>query len=538
MVLDLGGAMISAVVSKRLVLAASSAGVLLAMSADCLAANPFITSIYTADPSAHVWSDGRLYVYPSHDIDPAIGCDLMDRYHVFSTEDMVNWRDEGEILRASDVLWGRAEGGFMWAPDCAYKNGTYYFYFPHPSGTDWNTTWKIGVATSTNPACGFTNLGYIPIAGGFAMIDPCVFIDTDGQAYFYYGGGGMCQGGRLKTNMVELDGALQNMAGLVDFHEATWVFKRNQLYYLTYSDNYPGSNHLRYATSANPLGPWTHRGIYMDPTGCDTSHGSVVEYKGQWYAFYHNQAISGQGNLRSICVDRLYFDTNGLIQKVIQTTSGVPSVGPAPPPNPSTVKYEAEDGVVANGAIVVDDAAASGGKCLHDLHIANSYVEFDAVDGGSDGGLTVLTIRYAAAENGKLRLTVNGADYSYLNTLSTGDWSVFTGETGLTVPLQPGPVNVIRLAGGNGGVNVDYITVAGLPVSPQMRFDASFGVRSNRFGFNVSGDNWVVAVDACPSLASAVWSPVATSTLTGALWYFRDPWWTNYPTRFYRIRSP
>jgi hypothetical protein len=91
--------------------------------------NPFITSIYTADPSAHVWADGRLYVYPSRDIDPPRGCDLMDRYHVFSTADMVHWRDEGEILRASQVPWGRKEGGFMWAPDCAYKNGTYYFIF-------------------------------------------------------------------------------------------------------------------------------------------------------------------------------------------------------------------------------------------------------------------------------------------------------------------------------------------------------------------------------------------------------------------------
>jgi hypothetical protein len=69
----------------------------------CFGANPFITSIYCADPSAHAWSDGRLYVYPSHDIEPPLGSNLMDRYHVFSTADMVNWRDEGEILRASQV---------------------------------------------------------------------------------------------------------------------------------------------------------------------------------------------------------------------------------------------------------------------------------------------------------------------------------------------------------------------------------------------------------------------------------------------------
>src|ERR1700743_3830808 len=60
--------------------------------------NPFVTDIFTADPSAHVWKDGRLYVYPSHDVSPPRGCDLMDKYHVYSTDDMVHWKDEGEIL--------------------------------------------------------------------------------------------------------------------------------------------------------------------------------------------------------------------------------------------------------------------------------------------------------------------------------------------------------------------------------------------------------------------------------------------------------
>lgn len=75
-----------------------------------LGPNPFITHMYTADPSAHVWEDGRLYVYASHDIDPPRGCDLMDRYHVFSTDDMVNWTDHGEILNSSQVPWGRKDG--------------------------------------------------------------------------------------------------------------------------------------------------------------------------------------------------------------------------------------------------------------------------------------------------------------------------------------------------------------------------------------------------------------------------------------------
>ena len=281
--------------------------------------NPFITHMFTADPSAHVWQDGRLYVYASHDISPPRGCDLMDKYHVFSTDDMVNWKDHGEILRATQVKWGRPEGGFMWAPDCAYKDGTYYFYFPHPSGSDWNNTWKVGVATSKKPASNFKSQGYIPGVGGFAMIDPSVFIDDDGQAYLYYGGGGRCQVGKLKDNMMEIDGDLIDLKDLEDFHEAPWIFKRNEIYYLTYSDNNPGANRLRYATSSSPLGPWKNQGIYLEPTGSDTSHGSVVEYNGKWYAFYHNMALSNQGNLRSICVNELFFNPDGSIKKVIQT---------------------------------------------------------------------------------------------------------------------------------------------------------------------------------------------------------------------------
>lgn len=285
--------------------------------------NPFITSIYTADPSAHVWKDGRLYVYPSHDVDPPRGCDLMDRYHVFSTTDMVHWKDHGEILNSSQVEWGRKDGGFMWAPDCAYSKGKYYFYFPHPSGDDWNNTWKVGVAVSNHPDRGFKPVGYIKGLGeSFAMIDPCVFVDDDGQAYFYYGGGGRCVGTRLKKNMTEIAEPLKPMEGLKDFHEATWVHKRNGVYYLSYADNHVengrGANRLLYATSDSPLGPWTYRGVLLDPTGCDTSHGSIVEYKGEWFLFYHNQKLSNQGNLRSICVDRLYYNPDGTIKKVVQ----------------------------------------------------------------------------------------------------------------------------------------------------------------------------------------------------------------------------
>lgn len=415
--------------------------------------NPVMTSIYTADPSALVWEDGKVYVYASHDMDPARGCDLMDRYHVFSSTDMVHWTDEGEILRSDDVAWGRPEGGFMWAPDCAYKNGTYYFYYPHPSGSDWNDTWKIGVATSDKPASGFVDRGYIEGLGGFAMIDPCVFVDDDGRAYMYYGGGGRCEGGELGEDMMSIKGAMREMEGLEDFHEAAWVFKRNGLYYLTYADNLEENNRMRYATGEHPLGPWTYRGIFLEPTGCSTTHGSVAEFRGQWYLFYHNQAISDQGNLRSVCIDYLDFEEDGSIRTVVQTKEGVRPVGSPPEPDLGERTYPASEAEVGGGA-EVDETGIAGR-----LSGAGAYCRFGRVDGGA-GGRAAIAVRYATAERlAKLRLIVNGRDYSLLNALSTGSASAFEGWTTLTVPLRPGETNAIRLEGGHGDVRVESLVV-------------------------------------------------------------------------------
>lgn len=309
----------SKLLNKNFILAVVGSSLLLS-AALTRGKNPFITHMYTADPSAHVWNDGRLYVYASHDIAPPKGCDLMDQYHVFSTDDMITWVDHGEILNSAQVQWGRPEGGFMWAPDCVYKDGTYYYYFPHPSDTKWNDSWKIGIATSKDPTKGFVVQGYIKNIP--SHIDPCVFVDDDGQAYFYFGGGGQCLGGKLRENMMQINGELAPMEGLVDFHEATWVHKRNGIYYLSYSNNHDESdkhNQMCFATSNSPLGPWTYQGIYMESTDSYTNHGSIVEFKGKWYAFYHNSSLSQHDWLRSICVDELFYNDDGTIQLVKQT---------------------------------------------------------------------------------------------------------------------------------------------------------------------------------------------------------------------------
>jgi len=291
----------------------------------------FTGPLYTADPSAHVWADGRLYVYASHDMEPTRGCDRMDRYHVFSTADMKNWTDHGEILNSATVKaqTGMGVDGFMWAPDCAYnkKDKLYYFYFPHRIDAK---TWRIFVATSKEPAANFKVKGVID--GIPSTIDPCVFVDDDGQPYIYVGGAGKgCFGGKLrKDDWTKLDGEMTSLTGFTDFHEAPWVHKYKGKYYLSHSDNHQtsqGGNRLRYSMSDNPLGPYTPCGVYMYPHGEETAHGSIVEYKGRWYSFYHTANYSGKGALRSVCVDPIEYDGNNKL-KMVQNW-GTPRSGKA-----------------------------------------------------------------------------------------------------------------------------------------------------------------------------------------------------------------
>ena len=188
---------------------------------------------------------------------------------------------------------------------------------------------------------------------------------------------------------------------------------------------------------------------------------------------YHNKSISGQGTLRSICVDRLYFNDDGTDPRSCADQNRRAFRRPGARRNPGLIRYEAENATMGNGATLGDDDGASGHRAVQNLHLPNSYLEFAKVNGGRSGGRATIEIFHAAKVNARLRLTVNGVDCSFLNALSTGDWNVYTGRSSLTVTLQPGGDNTIRLTGGDGGVNVDYITVSLLP---RGRFDAQLAL--------------------------------------------------------------
>jgi hypothetical protein len=311
-----------------------------------------IPHLYTADPAVHVFN-GKLYIYPSHDIDSGIPendngdhFDMRD-YHVFSMDDIDGEViDHGVVLDVKNIPWA---GRQLWDCDCAFKNGKYYLYFPLKDQTD---IFRIGVAISDKPEGPFIPQD-APMRGSYS-IDPCVFEDENGSHYMYFGGlwGGQLQRYRnnkaieyghependkpalparvakLSDNMLQFGEEPKEVIILDEegevlkardhnrrFFEASWMHKYNGKYYFSYST---GNTHkLCYAVGDNPYGPFTYKGVILTPVVGWTTHHSIVKFKGKWYLFYHDSVPSGGKTwLRSMKVAELEYDQKGAIKTI------------------------------------------------------------------------------------------------------------------------------------------------------------------------------------------------------------------------------
>ena len=304
------------------------------------AQNPIIRDQFTADPTARVFNN-KVYLYPSHDIKPPVGqrqdwfC--MEDYHVFSSENLTDWTDHGVIVTQNKVPWVRTNSYSMWAPDCVERNGKYYFYFP--SAPKDGRGFGVGVAIADSPEGPFI-CEPEPIKG-INGIDPCVLQASDGNAYIFWGAG-RCA--KLKPNMKELaddtpkekvkwgnrEFEMYGVNCLKDLPnrqaEGPFAFEYNGNYYLTYPYVRENTEVLGYAMSKNPMGPYEYKGIIMPEheNGCWTNHHSIINYKGQWYLFYHQNAFSpNDDKRRSVQIDKLYFNADGTIKEVKKTMRGV-----------------------------------------------------------------------------------------------------------------------------------------------------------------------------------------------------------------------
>ena len=300
------------------------------------AQNPIVRNQFSADPSARVFGD-RVYVYPSHDIlategKGRVGWFCMEDYHVFSSANLSDWTDHGMIVTQNKVPWVKPDSYSMWAPDCIERNGKYYFYFPTAAKdtVTYGRGFTIGVAVANKPEGPF--VPEVNPIKGVRGIDPNVFIDKDGQAYLYWSAGNIYVA-KLKSNMLELDSEVKTLGDLPakGLKEGPYMFERNGIYYLTYPHVENKIERLEYAIGNNPLGPFKVTGVIMDESesGCWTNHHSVIQFKNQWYLFYHNKDYSPRfDKARSIRADSLSFNADGTIKKVIPTLRGIGVTNP------------------------------------------------------------------------------------------------------------------------------------------------------------------------------------------------------------------
>ncbi len=268
----------------------------------------------TADPHIAVFGD-TFYIYPT--TDGSEGWMSTD-FRAWSSKDLRNWKDEGVILDLPrDLTWAKVRA---WAPAIAQKNGKYYFYF----SADQN----IGVAVSDKPTGSFKDpLGKPLIAKGAfraQIIDPMVFVDDDGAAYLYFGQGN-CFVVKLNDDMISFDAEQVKRITPTGYNEGSFVFKRNGVYYLSWSefDTRDPRYSVAYGTSNSPFGPFTKADnnpiLQQKGAVLGAGHHSIVQMPGQdeWVIAYHRFRIpGGSGYNRETCLAPLRFDAQGNILPV------------------------------------------------------------------------------------------------------------------------------------------------------------------------------------------------------------------------------
>ena len=454
------------------------------------AQNPIIRDQFSADPTARVFNN-KVYVYPSHDIVPPEGqrqdwfC--MEDYHVFSSENLTDWTDHGVIVTQNKVPWVRPDSYSMWAPDCVERNGKYYFYFPSaPKG---GMGFGVGVAIADSPEGPFVCESE-PIKG-INGIDPCVLLASDGNAYIFWGNG-RCA--KLKDNMKEIADdtpkekvkwgerefemyGVNCLKGLPNRQaEGPFAFEYNGNYYLTYPYVRENTEVLGYAMSKNPMGPYEYKGLIMaeHENGCWTNHHSIINYKGQWYLFYHHNDFSPRDDKRrSVCIEKLYFNADGTIKEVKPTMRGVGI-------NKATEKIEIDRFSTASNDVTTHliDTINTFRSYEATLPVKGSWMRYNDIDFSciTDG---YIIVKAKASENTKFFIREKAAngkiiakvDLTVKPEVPAGMPAMFRRDfsnqwLSLTAPLDYTPKGVTDLVitvEGDAGISVDNVQFKNRP---------------------------------------------------------------------------
>ena len=435
--------------------------------------NPLMTQRFGADPYALVYDD-TLYIYmtadtPEYDANGELkdnSYGIIRSINVISTKDMVNWTDHGSIYAAGKDGAAKTANN-SWAPAAAWKmidgKPKFFLYFA-------NNGSGIFVLTSDSPTGPFTDpLGTELIsrntptcASVLWLFDPAVFVDDDGSAYIYFGGGVpqnnpahpyTARVAKLGDDMISLDGDPVAIDPPYLF-EDSGIHKMGNTYYYTYSSNFSvdsagtkeyglKNGEICYMTSDSPMGPFTYQGVILPNPGeffgtGGNNHHCVFNFRGDWYITYHAQSVvdrlgyrPGSG-YRSTHIDKLAINEDGTLGRTKGTRAGVEQSGylnPYETVEAETIWNSAGVSTTQYGETSV--ACGSGNMVVCDIK-TGSWIGLKGVDFGDKGATEFVASVCGSAEEGVIQIRIDrlmGDIVGYL-TIPAGDGATYTEQVG------------------------------------------------------------------------------------------------------------
>lgn len=442
--------------------------------------NPLMTQRFGADPYALVYDD-TLYIYMTGDTpeyleDGSLNTNTYSKINtinVISTKDMVNWTDHGAIYAAGKD--GAAKNANnSWAPAATWKmidgKPKFFLYFA-------NNGSGIFVLTSDSPTGPFTDpLGTELIsrntptcASVLWLFDPAVFVDDDGSAYIYFGGGVpqnnpahpyTARVAKLGDDMISLDGDPVAIDPPYLF-EDSGIHKMGNTYYYTYSSNFSvdkagtdeyglKNGEICYMTSDSPMGPFTYQGVILPNPGeffgvGGNNHHCVFNFRGDWYITYHAESIEERLGMpvkgyRSTHIDKLAINEDGTLGRTKGTRAGVEQSGYLNPYETVEAETIWNSAGVTTRAFAESDSVAGVDKVVDCGNMVvcgietGSWIGVKGVDFGDKGATEFVASVCAGTEvTGVIQIRIDrlmGDIVGYLEVSKDGDGKTYIEQSG------------------------------------------------------------------------------------------------------------
>lgn len=453
---------------------------------------PVMTQRLGADPWALVYGD-RVYLYMTGDVLEkdvygkinSNSYSKINRLHVVSSADLVNWTDHGWIAAAG--LNGACKwGNNSWAPTAAVKNidGEDHVFIYFANGGN-----GIGVIEGPGPLGPFTDpLGHALIdrrtpncSNVTWLFDPAVLVDDDGAAYIYFGGGipkgreadpGTARVARLGDDMISLAETPVKL-DVPYLFEDSGINKLGDTYIYSYCTNWnvPASAtkdlgienaQIAYMTADNPYGPFMLKTVILKNPGTyfgcyGNNHHSMFKFKDNWYIAWHTQilekAMGVSGGYRATGITQL--NVNEEVPYISQvrsaTRNGLQACGTLDPYEWVEAETIAAMGGITTkpadpnnttGNMIVSTIDRGDWISVYNADFGGGAKQFRVVARGDEGAVCTIQLRL----NGPF-----GDIVGYVTLEGTGDWQETTAE--LIAPVED--VNNLVMIFDNTGFELD-----------------------------------------------------------------------------------